>query len=87
MTAKVSLRREKMLGPMWNALWRGDAERSICFVVNLLRKTRHGYGDIPCLVEGVDGWLDQSVKGLRKRGFEPGKIDWVFVQPQDCVFH
>ena len=66
MTAKVSLRREEMLGPMWNALWRWDAERNICFVVNLLRRTRHGYGDIPCLVEGVDGWLAQSVKGFCK---------------------
>ena len=35
-TAKVSLGRKKMLGPMRDALWRWDAEGKICFVANFL---------------------------------------------------
>ena len=76
-----------MLRPMRDALGRGDAEGEICFVVNFLPRARRGYGEAPGLVEGVNGWLDHSGESLRKLSCKPGKIDWVCVQPLDCVRH
>ncbi len=64
--AKVSLSRKKMLGPMRDALGRGNAEGKVCFVANFLRRARCGDGNVPSLVKGVNGWLDHSSEGLKK---------------------
>ena len=87
MPVKISLRREEVVGPILNTLSGGNSERKIGFATDLLRRTRRGYGDVPRLVEEVDGWLDQSIESFRKRIFEPGRINWVCVQPLDCVCH
>jgi len=86
-TAKVSLGRKKMLGPMRDTLGRGDAEGKICFVANFLWRARRCYGKVPSLVEGVNGWLNHSSESLRKRIFEPRRIERMSVQPTDCVCH
>ena len=62
MPVKISLRREEVVGPILNTLWGGNSERKIGFATDLLRRTRRGYGDVPRLVEEVDGWLDQSIE-------------------------
>ena len=62
MPVKISLRREEVVGPILNTLSGGNSERKIGFATDLLRRTRRGYGDVPRLVEEVDGWLDQSIE-------------------------
>lgn len=64
--AEVSLSRKKMLGPMRDALGRGNAEGKVRFIANFLRRARCGDGNVPSLVKGLNGWLDHSIEGLKK---------------------
>jgi hypothetical protein len=77
MSAKVTLGGKEMLGPMGDALGRGNAEGEVGFIANLLWRTRCGNRKVPRLVKEVNRWLDHSSESLRKRIVEPGKIDWV----------